>query len=226
MGLVLALFPAKVDVSSRSGGLARSILGPETLVAGPSLEQRSIHREMFIGHKRPGSFQHPLKKRFRNLLIQQALPILAVHRVIPHRLVHLHPYKPPEQQVVLQLLEQHSLATYPKKNLQQQRPKQPLGPNRWAPHLGIQLGELRRHLLQNLIHHRADRSQRVVRGNTFLGGNVAEHSFLLVIVAVHSLASLTFLTSDEFLDLKLQKKGVFQQTAKAEIGHVKSGKST
>jgi hypothetical protein len=43
MGLVLALFPAKVDVSSRPAGLARSILGPEDLVAGPSLNQRSIH---------------------------------------------------------------------------------------------------------------------------------------------------------------------------------------
>ncbi|MGC2282750.1 MAG: hypothetical protein WA603_22245, partial [Candidatus Acidiferrales bacterium] len=43
----------------------------------------------------------------------------------------------------------------------------------------------------------------------------AEHSFLLVIVSAHSLASLTFLTSDEFLDLKLQKKGVFQQTARS-----------
>ncbi|MGC1474655.1 MAG: hypothetical protein WA804_02340, partial [Terriglobales bacterium] len=43
--------------------------------------------------------------------------------------------------------------------------------------------------------------------------NVAEHSFLLIIVSAHSLASWTFLTSDEFLDLKLQKEWVFQQTA-------------
>jgi len=36
-------------------------------------------------------------------------------------------------------------------------------------------------------------------------------SFLLVIVAPHSLASLTFFTSDEFFRLKSQKKWVFQQ---------------
>src|SRR5271156_5727567 len=42
--------------------------------------------------------------------------------------------------------------------------------------------------------------------------NVAEHSFLLIIVSAHSLASLLFLLSDEFFDSKLQKKGVFQQT--------------
>jgi hypothetical protein len=34
-----------------------------------------------------------------------------------------------------------------------------------------------------------------------------------VIVSAHSLASWTFLTSDEFLDLKLQKEWLSQQTA-------------
>jgi hypothetical protein len=36
---------------------------------------------------------------------------------------------------------------------------------------------------------------------------------LLVVVAAHSLISLAFLTSDEFFELKLQRKWVFQQTA-------------
>src|SRR5580704_4737061 len=48
---------------------------------------------------------------------------------------------------------------------------------------------------------------------TLLWRNVAEHSFLLVIVAAHSLVSLDFLYSDEFFELKLQRKCVFQQTA-------------
>jgi hypothetical protein len=54
---------------------------------------------MFIRHKQAGSFQHPPEKRLRDLFLQQALPILALRRVIPHRLVHLHPHEPPEQQV-------------------------------------------------------------------------------------------------------------------------------
>ncbi|MFZ0737022.1 MAG: hypothetical protein WBL70_00845, partial [Candidatus Acidiferrales bacterium] len=41
----------------------------------------------------------------------------------------------------------------------------------------------------------------------------AEHSFLLIIVAAHSLASLVFLLSDEFFELKLQRNCIFQQTA-------------
>src|SRR6267154_5686769 len=49
---------------------------------------------------------------------------------------------------------------------------------------------------------------------TLLWRNVAEHSFLLVIVAAHSLVSLAFLLSDEIFELKLQRKWVFQQAAK------------
>jgi len=45
---------------------------------------------------------------------------------------------------------------------------------------------------------------------------------LLIIVSAHSLASLTFLTSDELLDLKLQKKRVFQQTVSRITGQVSS----
>src|ERR1700680_3569280 len=54
----------------------------------------------------------------------------------------------------------------------------------------------------------------MIRWNTLVGGNVAEHSFLLVVVAAHSLVSLAFLTSDEFYQLKLQRSGIFQQAAK------------
>ena len=37
----------------------------------------------------------------------------------------------------------------------------------------------------------------------------------MVVVAAHSLVSLTFLHSDEFYQLKLQRNGIFQQTAKS-----------
>src|SRR6202034_1024233 len=93
---VAGVLAFKIQVSSRSEGLAHSVLGPETLVAGPGLYQRSVHREMFIRHKRSGSVQHPLEKCLGDLFIQQPLPILAVHRVIPHRLVHLHAHEPAE----------------------------------------------------------------------------------------------------------------------------------
>jgi hypothetical protein len=42
-----------------------------------------------------------------------------------------------------------------------------------------------------------------------LWGNVAEYSFLLVIVAVNSLASSAFLLSDEFPQIKVAVRAVF-----------------
>src|ERR1700693_1572223 len=54
----------------------------------------------------------------------------------------------------------------------------------------------------------------MLRWYTLLGGNVAEHSFLLFVVAAHSLVSLAFLQSDEFPLIRLQRNGIFQQTAK------------
>src|ERR1700738_1589728 len=78
MGLVLALLPVKVDLSSGPGRLLLSVLPPKAFLTRPGLDQRTVHREMFIRHVRPRAFQHPLKKRLRDLLVQQTLPILAV----------------------------------------------------------------------------------------------------------------------------------------------------
>src|ERR1700676_4485065 len=112
----------RVQKSSESGsetGLL-PVLSPEILLARPCLDQCSVHREMFIRHVRPRTFQHPPEKRLRDLFVQQTLPILAEHRVIPDRFVHLHPHKPSEQQVVLELLDQHSLTAHRIEDLQQQ----------------------------------------------------------------------------------------------------------
>src|SRR5258707_10483343 len=108
MGLVLSLFSAKVDISSRFGRLPAPVLSPETLMTCPSLDQRSVHGEMFIRHVRLGSFQYSLKKRLRDLFVQQTLPILAVHPVISYRFVPFHPHKPPEHLVLLYLIDQHT----------------------------------------------------------------------------------------------------------------------
>src|SRR6266850_2477932 len=73
MGLVLSLFPAKVHISSRFGRLPGPVLRSETLVTCPSLDQGPVHREMFIRHERPGSFQHPLEKRLRDLFVAKSI---------------------------------------------------------------------------------------------------------------------------------------------------------
>src|SRR5271163_3966203 len=62
-----------------------------------------------------------------------------------------------------------------------------------SPQFAKLYSDVGRHLLQDLIHHLADRSQRMIRRYALLRGNVAEHSFLLLIVAAHSLVSFVFL---------------------------------
>jgi hypothetical protein len=49
----------------------------------------------------------------------------------------------------------------------------------------------------------------MIRENTLLWRNVAEHSFLQVIVAAHSLASFAFLLSDQPLYIKVAVKREF-----------------
>jgi hypothetical protein len=76
--------------------------------------------------------------------------------------------------------------------------------------VGVQFPKHRRHLFQNLVHHLADRSQRMIRWYSLLRGNVAEHSFLVVIVAAHSLVSFSSSFSQtSSLRLKLQMNGGF-----------------
>src|ERR1700692_2309162 len=96
VGLVLPLLSMKTDLSPRSGRLALAVLAPKTLLTCPGLDPCPVHCEMLVRHVRLRAFQHPPEKSFRDLFVQQTLPILAEHRVIPYRLVHLHPQKPPE----------------------------------------------------------------------------------------------------------------------------------
>jgi hypothetical protein len=58
----------------------------------------------------------------------------------------------------------------------------------------------------------------MIRGNTFLWRNVAEHSFLQVIVASHSLASFAFLHSDEFSYIKVAVERSFSTTVRTLAG--------
>ncbi len=75
----LRFSPRKSTSPPTSGGFPDPSLGRKTLMTGPSFDQRSVHREMLIRHVRLGTFQHPLEKRFRNLFVQQTLPILAAY---------------------------------------------------------------------------------------------------------------------------------------------------
>src|SRR5690348_5469960 len=157
----------------------------KALLAGPSLDQRTVYTEMLVREMRLGLRQHSREKLTRHLLVQQSFPILAENSVVPDWLIHLQSHEPPEQQVVVHLLHQHPFAAHGVKDLKQHRPQQPLRWHRWPAGLRIQTLELLSHCSQNFVHALADRSQWVILWNSFLQRNVAEHSRLLLIVAPH-----------------------------------------
>jgi len=97
-----------------------------------------------------------LEERRRDIARQQAIPVLAEGRRGPDRVIETQAHEPPEQQVVVQLLHQLSLAANRIQRLQQQRAQQLLGRNRRPPELHIQRAELRRDPIAGAIRDAAN----------------------------------------------------------------------
>lgn len=132
MRVVAAPFalPVGVDIAAAAGRrIVRTVLGPEALVAGPRLDQRAIDREMFSGEQPllVGQAHDFGKERFDHFVLEQTIPILGEHRVVPDGVFDRQSDEPAEQQVVAHLLHQHALAAHRVQHLQQQRTQQLLG---------------------------------------------------------------------------------------------------
>jgi hypothetical protein len=97
------------------------------------------------------------------------------------------PHTPPEQQVVLQLLDQHPFRAHRVQHLQQQRPQHLLRSNRGTPYLRVQPLKLRRHLRQSNIGKLTNPPQRVLRRNPFPETPITEKLVLKYIVSAHTL---------------------------------------
>ena len=82
----------------------------KALLAGPRLDQRPIHGEVLIGHQLHRLSFDLFEERLGHFLIQQPIPILAVHGRVPHPVIDLQAYEPAEQQVVIELLHEQVLA--------------------------------------------------------------------------------------------------------------------
>src|SRR5262249_54055436 len=98
----------------------------KTLLPSPSFDQRPIYGEVLITEQilLSGQLQHLLEKGLRHVALQQPIAVFRKYRRIPYRIVHVQIHKPTEQEVVVQLLQQESLAAHRVEHLQQQRPQQ------------------------------------------------------------------------------------------------------
>ena len=189
--------------------LRRLLLGHETLPAGPSLDQRPVHREVFLAQQIvfPRLPQHRLQQALRHLSRHQPLPILREHRHIPHRIIRIQSHKPPVQQVVIQLLHQLRLAADRIQRLQQQRPQQSLRRDRRSSSARVQRLKMTPHLLQPAIHHRPNPPERVIAGNPLFQWNVAEYFALFFVWSAHVVLDVQH-------SLQLPNRRIFPQPVK------------
>ncbi len=192
MRFVRPLLPVKVHrriAAALRRRFALSVLAFETLRARPRLQQRPVHREVLVTQQilLAQLRHHPLEKHTRHIAFQQTLAVLAEYRGHPHRLIHVQPHKPAEQQVVIKLLHQQPLAAHRVQHLQQQGPQQLLRRDRRPPVRRVESRKFRRQLLQHGIHDLANRPQRMFLRHSLLRRNVAVHRSLLLIFSAHAI---------------------------------------
>src|SRR3989442_9321873 len=122
MGFVAALLSVKVYLAARTGPVPRVVL-PRKLFW---LAHASIRVPSTVKCSSDKYGCACASTRWKNASAISSFssrsPILAEHRVVPHLLVHLHPHKPPQPQVVLQLFHQQPFAPHPIENMQKQNP--------------------------------------------------------------------------------------------------------
>ena len=99
----------------------RAVLAPHAFVAGPGLDERAVHAEV-LARQQPALFGH-LHRRVEQfgdrVVLDESVAVFAEHQVVPQGVLHGQAHKPAEQQVVLDLLDQLSLAVHAVQHLQQ-----------------------------------------------------------------------------------------------------------
>jgi hypothetical protein len=84
------------------------------------------------------------------------------------------------------LPHQQQLAADRVEDLEQLRPQQSLWRNRRPAHAGIEPVKFARHVTQDAVDQRADRTDRMVGRHTLLGGHVTKHRLGLTIISSHA----------------------------------------
>jgi len=126
---VAALVAMEIDAQVASVVISRSLAatgyGLDALLARPGLQERSVNREVLIGHEasRLGLTDHSGQEFRRHVTPKQPIAVLAEGRGVPYRVVHRQADEPTKQQVVVQLLHQQPLASHRVQHLDQQSSK-------------------------------------------------------------------------------------------------------
>ncbi len=124
-------------------------------------------------------------------MFQQAVPILAKGRRVPHRLIHAQPDEPPEEQVVTDLLDQQTLAAHRIEQLDQLGTQEALRSDARPAVGSIHAVQVRADRLQGAIRQHQHPAQRVIDRDTRLHIHVAENRALTFIDTAHGKTSCT-----------------------------------
>lgn len=99
MGIIDPALAVEIDlgVSPAAGGWLL-VLGPEALVRGPGFDQCAVDAEMFLRNQvlAPRLLDHGQHEPAGDIDFDQAIPVLAEGRVVPHRVVQVHADEPTE----------------------------------------------------------------------------------------------------------------------------------
>ena len=157
---------------------------------------------MLIAQKarHPSLLKDGLEQLTGDCRLEQPMAALADCRAIPQRPIDRQYYEPSEQNVVLELLDQQTLAADRMQNLLQQCPNQPLGCNARSARLGALLLQLPIHIPPRREDHPADRPQPMLRWNSLFRGDVAEHRLLLRVRSTHRRTSIVRQILPTFLE--------------------------
>jgi hypothetical protein len=164
--------------------------GPEaaTSLVGAGLERGTVDGEVLLGQQAPRIrlAHHPCREGIRDRGHQESVPAFGNSGRIPHRLIGAQAYKPPKQQVVVELLRQPPLAANGLQQLQQQRSRQPQGRDRGPTGRPVQGGGAGRELDQNPIEQRPDGAVRMIGGDLLFDIDESEQNYPSEFWAPHS----------------------------------------
>ena len=189
--LIRAPLTAEVDgrIARIVGWLVRRrlVLGSEALHAGRSLDQRPVNGEVLIAQQVPfrGAADHRVEELAGQLVLQQPFAVLGERRRIEAGLDHVHPQKPAEQQVIVELLTERVLTADRVQADQQRRLQQPLGWDRRTANLGVHGIKQRRQVSQRFIRHIFDRPQWMIQRDARLYVNKGQHARLWLLSSAH-----------------------------------------
>lgn len=133
---VIARFAAPIV---RPTIIVPTILAPDALAADPRMYQGAVHTEVLA--REQAAFMCRFYRRVEQVNhcveLNQSIPVLAKHRVIPRRIFDRHTDEPTEQKAVRYMLDQLPLATTAVQHLKQHRPHQLLRRNARPTAFGV-----------------------------------------------------------------------------------------